>query len=163
MLNVPAVAAIAAVTLLTVAVGARGVRIARTPDDFLVAAREVPPGLNAAAISGEYLSAASFLGIAGLIVSQGLGALWYSVGYTAGYLVLLLLVAAPLRRFGAYTIPDFAEGRLRLAGPAPGRDGARAHHRLVLPAAPDEGRRHHAAARCSARRTGSGWWPSASW
>jgi Na+(H+)/acetate symporter ActP len=72
----------------------------------------VPPGLNAAAISGEYLSAASFLGIAGLIVSQGLGALWYSVGYTAGYLVLLLLVAAPLRRFGAYTIPDFAEGRL---------------------------------------------------
>src|SRR5204862_5677643 len=97
---------------LTVAVGARGVRIARTPDDFLVAAREVPPGLNAAAISGEYLSAASFLGIAGLIVSQGLGALWYSVGYTAGYLILLLLVAAPLRRFGAYTIPDFAEGRL---------------------------------------------------
>jgi len=112
MTNAPAVAAIAAVTLLTVAVGARGVRIARTPDDFLVAAREVPPALNAAAISGEYLSAASFLGIAGLIVSQGLGALWYSVGYTAGYLVLLLLVAAPLRRFGAYTIPDFAEGRL---------------------------------------------------
>jgi cation/acetate symporter len=116
MLNVPAVLAIAAVTLLTVAVGARGVRIARTPDDFLVAAREVPPALNAAAISGEYLSAASFLGIAGLIVSQGLGALWYSVGYTAGYLVLLLLVAAPLRRFGAYTIPDFAEGRLASRG-----------------------------------------------
>jgi len=116
MLNVPAVAAIAAVTLLTVGVGARGVRIARTPDDFLVAAREVPPGLNAGAISGEYLSAASFLGIAGLIVSQGLGALWYSVGYTAGYLVLLLLVAAPLRRFGAYTIPDFAEGRFASRG-----------------------------------------------
>lgn len=116
MINVPAVAAIAAVTLLTAAVGARGVRIARTPDDFLVAAREVPPGLNAAAISGEYLSAASFLGIAGLIASLGLGALWYSVGYTAGYLVLLLLVAAPLRRFGAYTIPDFAEGRLASQG-----------------------------------------------
>ena len=116
MINVPAVAAIATVTLLTVAVGARGVRIARTSDDFLVAAREVPPGLNAAAISGEYLSAASFLGIAGLIVSLGLGALWYSVGYTAGYLVLLLLVAAPLRRFGAYTIPDFAEGRLASRG-----------------------------------------------
>ena len=116
MINVPAVAAIATVTLLTAAVGARGVRIARTSDDFLVAAREVPPGLNAAAISGEYLSAASFLGIAGLIVSLGLGALWYSVGYTAGYLVLLLLVAAPLRRFGAYTIPDFAEGRLASRG-----------------------------------------------
>ena len=48
--------------------------------------------------------------------------LWYPVGYTAGYLVLLLFVAAPLRRSGAYTLPDFAEARLdshavrRLAG-----------------------------------------------
>ncbi len=112
MVDVPAAEAIACVTLLTVAVGARGVRIARTPADFLVAAREVPPALNAAAISGEYLSAASFLGIAGLVLAEGLGALWYAVGYAAGYLVLLLLVAAPLRRFGAYTIPDFAGGRL---------------------------------------------------
>ena len=111
-----AVGAIAFVTLLTIMVGARGIRVARTPDDFMVAARQVPPALNAAAISGEYLSAASFLGIAGLVVAQGLGALWYSVGYTAGYLVLLLLVAAPLRRFGAYTIPDFAVGRLGSRG-----------------------------------------------
>src|ERR1700730_12474110 len=106
-----AVGAIAFVTLLTIMVGARGIRVGRTPDDFMVAARQVPPALNAAASSGEYLSAASFLGIAGLVVAQGLGALWYSVGYTAGYLVLLLLVAAPLRRFGAYTIPEFADGR----------------------------------------------------
>ena len=110
------VGAIAFVTLLTIMVGARGIRVARTPDDFMVAARQVPPGINAAAISGEYLSAASFLGIAGLVVSQGLGSLWYSVGYTAGYPVLLLLVAAPLRRFGAYTIPDFAVGRLGSRG-----------------------------------------------
>ena len=110
------IGAIAFVTLLTIMVGARGIRVARTPDDFMVAARQVPPALNAAAISGEYLSAASFLGIAGLVVSQGLGSLWYSVGYTAGYLVLLLLVAAPLRRFGAYTIPDFAAGRLGSRG-----------------------------------------------
>jgi len=111
-----AIGAIAFVTLLTIMVGARGIRVARTTDDFMVAARQVPPALNAAAISGEYLSAASFLGIAGLVVAQGLGGLWYSVGYTAGYLVLLLLVAAPLRRFGAYTIPDFAAGRLGSAG-----------------------------------------------
>jgi cation/acetate symporter len=111
-----AIGAIAFVTLLTIIVGARGIRVARTPDDFMVAARRVPPTLNAAAISGEYLSAASFLGIAGLVVAQGLGALWYSVGYTGGYLVLLLLVAAPLRRFGAYTIPDFAVGRLGSRG-----------------------------------------------
>ena len=112
MPNGPAAAAIALVTLLTVTLGARGLRIARTPADFLVASREVPSAINAAAISGEYLSAASFLGIAGLVFAQGLGALWYAVGYLGGYLVLLLLVAAPLRRFGAYTIPDFASGRL---------------------------------------------------
>jgi cation/acetate symporter len=107
-----ALAAVAVVTLVTVVLGARGMRVARTPADFLVAAREVPPVVNASAISGEYLSAASFLGVAGLVYVDGVGALWYPVGYATGYLVLLLLVAAPLRRFGAYTIPDFAEGRL---------------------------------------------------
>jgi len=107
-----AVGAIIVVTLITMVVGALGIRVARTPDDFMVAARAVPPFRNAAAISGEYLSAASFLGVAGLILKDGLGMLWYPVGYAAGYLMLLLLVAAPLRRFGAYTIPDFAEGRL---------------------------------------------------
>ena len=112
MVNVPAVAAIAVVTLLTVAVGARGVRIARTPDGLtLVAAREVSPGLNAAAISGEYLSAASFSRHRRADrLARAWARSWYSSA--AGYLVLLLLVAAPLRRFGAYTIPDFAEGRL---------------------------------------------------
>ena len=104
--------AIVAVTAITAIIGARGVRVARTPADFLVAARQVPAPLNASAISGEYLSAASFLGVAGLAMLEGLGALWYAVGYAAGYLVLLAAVAAPLRRFGAYTIPDFAEGRL---------------------------------------------------
>ncbi len=104
--------AIIAVAVVTAAIGARGLRVARTPEDFLVAARRVPPTLNASAICGEYLSAASFLGIAGLAMQDGLGALWYAVGYAAGYLVLLAAVAAPLRRFGAYTIPDFAEGRL---------------------------------------------------
>jgi Na+(H+)/acetate symporter ActP len=107
-----AIAAIVVVTVVTAVLGARGVRISRTPADFLVAARQVPALLNASAISGEYLSAASFLGIAGLAMLEGLGALWYAVGYAAGYLVLLAAVAAPLRRFGAYTIPDFAEGRL---------------------------------------------------
>jgi cation/acetate symporter len=111
--NAPlALAAVVLMTLITIGVGAYGVRVARSPDDFMVAARAVPPLRNAAAISGEYLSAASFLGVAGLVLKDGLGMLWYPVGYAAGYLMLLLLVAAPLRRFGAYTIPDFAEGRL---------------------------------------------------
>jgi Na+(H+)/acetate symporter ActP len=68
-------------------------------------------GWNAASISGEYLSAASFMGIAGMVMSSGYDALWYPVCYACGYLFLLLFIAGPLRRFGAYTIPDFAEGR----------------------------------------------------
>ncbi|MFC9593722.1 cation acetate symporter [Streptomyces sp. NPDC056944] len=107
-----AVAAVTAVVLATVLIGALGLRISRTTSDFYVASRTVRPGLNAAAISGEYLSAASFLGIAGLVLVQGPAMLWYPVGYTAGHLVLLVLVAAPLRRSGAYTLSDFAEARL---------------------------------------------------
>ena len=104
--------AVAAVVLLTLGIGVYGLRLARTTSDFLVASRTVSPLWNASAIGGEYLSAASFLGIAGLVLAYGADALWYPVGFVAGYLVLLLLVAAPLRRSGAYTVPDFTEARL---------------------------------------------------
>ncbi|MBX7451053.1 cation acetate symporter [Mycolicibacterium sp. 3033] len=105
-------AALLAAAGATIAIGAYGVRFSRTTSDFLVASRTVGSQWNAAAISGEYLSAASFLGVAGLIAKYGADALWYPVGFTAGYLGLLLFVAAPLRRSGAYTVPDFAEFRL---------------------------------------------------
>jgi len=105
-------AALLASVVATIAIGAYGVRLSRTTSDFLVASRSVGPQWNAAAISGEYLSAASFLGVAGLIAKYGADALWYPVGFTAGYLGVLLFVAAPLRRSGAYTVPDFAEFRL---------------------------------------------------
>jgi cation/acetate symporter len=104
--------AVLAVTAATILIGLYGVRVARTTSDFFVASRTVPPLWNASAISGEYLSAASFLGVAGLVMKYGVDMMWFPVGYAAGYLVLLLFVAAPLRRSGAYTIPDFAEGRL---------------------------------------------------
>ena len=106
-----AVALIAA-AFATVIVGIYGGRLSRTTSDFLVASRSVGPRWNAAAISGEYLSAASFLGVAGLVAKYGADALWYPIGFTAGYLGLLLFVAAPLRRSGAYTVPDFTEFRL---------------------------------------------------
>ncbi len=99
------------VVLATFTIGLVGVRIARTTSDFFVATRAVGSIWNASAISGEYLSAASFLGIAGLVMKYGAEAMWFPAGYAAGYVTLLLFVAAPLRRFGAYTIPDFAEGR----------------------------------------------------
>ncbi|WP_020107025.1 cation acetate symporter [Nocardia sp. 348MFTsu5.1] len=110
---VPTLIALVAAAVATVAIGAYGVRLARTTSDFLVASRSVGPRWNAAAISGEYLSAASFLGVAGLIAKYGADALWYPIGFTAGYVGLLLFVAAPLRRSGAYTVPDFAEFRLQ--------------------------------------------------
>ncbi len=106
------VLAVVLVVLGTVGFGIYGLRLARTTSDFLVASRSVSPLWNASAIGGEYLSAASFLGIAGLVMAFGADALWYPVGFVAGYVVLLLLVAAPLRRSGAYTLPDFAEARL---------------------------------------------------
>ncbi|MFI1992370.1 cation acetate symporter [Actinoplanes sp. NPDC020271] len=101
------------VVLVTIAIGVYGLRFARTTSDFLVASRSVSPSWNAAAISGEYLSAASFLGVAGLVLRYGAEVLWYPVGFAAGYLALLLFVAAPLRRSGAFTLPDFCEVRLR--------------------------------------------------
>jgi Na+(H+)/acetate symporter ActP len=104
--------ALAAVLAATVAVGVYGLRLSRATSDFYVASREISPLWNASAIGGEYLSAASFLGVAGLVMAYGVDMLAYPVGYTAGYLVLVLLVAAPLRRSGAYTLPDFAEERL---------------------------------------------------
>jgi Na+(H+)/acetate symporter ActP len=106
------IVAVVLVSLATLAVGAFGLRVSRTMSDFYVASRGVGPILNASAISGEYLSAASFLGAAGLILARGVDMLWLPVGWTAGYLVLLVFVAAPLRRSGAYTLPDFAQLRL---------------------------------------------------
>lgn len=105
-------AAIGVVCIVTIIISVHGLRRTRTTRDFYVASRRVPPWMNASAIAGEYLSAASFLGVAGLIMAYGTQGLWYPVGYTAGFLSLLVFVAAPLRRSGAYTIPDLMTLRL---------------------------------------------------
>ena len=79
--------AIAAVAIASALIGFYGLRVSRTTSDFYVASRTVRPWWNASAIGGEYLSAASFLGIAGLILLTGSSALWFPIGYTAGYLM----------------------------------------------------------------------------
>ena len=153
--------AVVPVLLATLLIGARGVAAMRTTSDFLVASRRISPTLNAAAVSGEYLSAASFLGIAGLVVKGGVGALWYPVGFTAGYLLMLTLVAAPMRRTGALTVPDFAEARLGSPVAAPAVRAGRAGDRLPVPGAAvhrggpgaDAGQRH-------AVLGGRGAWPA---
>jgi cation/acetate symporter len=107
-----AIAFVAALVIAAIGLSLSGVRVARTTSDLFVASRAISTWWNAAAISGEYLSAASFLGIAGLAFKDGAVALWQAVGFAAGYLALLLFVAAPLRRYGSYTIADFAEARV---------------------------------------------------
>ena len=108
----PWILSFSAITVLvTVWMGFRSAKNSKSASDFFVAGRSVGVGMNASAISGEYLSAASFMGVAGMVMSSGYDALWYPVCYACGYLFLLLFIAGPLRRFGAYTIPDFAEGR----------------------------------------------------
>ena len=108
----PYILTFSALTVIaTIWMGFWSARKSKTTSDFFVAGRSVSVGWNASAISGEYLSAASFMGVAGMVMSSGYDALWYPVCYACGYLFLLLFIAGPLRRFGAYTIPDFAEGR----------------------------------------------------
>ena len=86
-------AAVLIVMAATILVGAFGIRLSRTTSDFYVASRSVSPLWNASAIGGEYLSGASFLGIAGLILAYGADMLWLPVGWTGGYLDLLVLVS----------------------------------------------------------------------
>jgi Na+(H+)/acetate symporter ActP len=108
----PYILTFSAITVVvTVFMGFWSAKKSKSASDFFVAGRSVSVGWNASAISGEYLSAASFMGVAGMVMSSGYDALWYPVCYACGYLFLLLFIAGPLRRFGAYTIPDFAEGR----------------------------------------------------
>ncbi|MDF2919615.1 MAG: putative symporter, partial [Microbacterium sp.] len=105
-------AAVGLLIAVTAVLGFSGVRLSRTTGDFFVASRSVGSVWNASAISGEYLSAGTFLGLAGLVLLSGSEGFWFPIGYAAGYLLVLLFVAAPLRRSGAYTIPDFVEARL---------------------------------------------------
>jgi Na+(H+)/acetate symporter ActP len=111
-LNFWALSGVVLVVAATTFIGQRSSRFVSSTDDFLVARRTVRSRRNAAAISGEYLSAASFLGVAGTVLKDGVSSLWYPIGFTAGYLALMLFVAAPLRRSGAYTLPDFVDARL---------------------------------------------------
>ncbi|WP_176611795.1 cation acetate symporter [Actinomadura sp. WMMB 499] len=90
--------------------------VARPVPGLAAAAREVPPWRNAAAIGGEHLCAAMYLGAAGLVLAHGTDVLWLPVGAAAGCALLAAFAAAPLRRSGAYSVVDFAEWRLGSRG-----------------------------------------------
>lgn len=74
-----------------------------------------PPGIGAA-IASNWMSAASFLGIAGIFFLKGYFAFAYVLGWTGGYVLLLVLMGGQLRRFGKYTAPDFVEARFESSG-----------------------------------------------
>jgi cation/acetate symporter len=80
--------------------------------DFYLAGQQVGVVTNASAICGDYFSAASFLGVAAAVYVSGLDGVWYATGFAAGFVPVLLFVAAPLRRFGEFSIPDFLARRL---------------------------------------------------
>lgn len=87
--------------------------ITRTADvaEFYVAGRRVPALANGMATAGEWLSAASFLGLAGTLYVSGYQGLAFVMGWTGGYCLVALLLAPYLRRFGQFTIPDFLAAR----------------------------------------------------
>ncbi|MBT2678652.1 cation acetate symporter [Bacillus sp. ISL-35] len=84
---------------------------AKQTSDFYVASRGVPPIFNGMAIGADWMSAASFIGMAGTIMLLGYDGLAYIMGWTGGYLLLTFLLAPQLRKYGRYTVPEFIGDR----------------------------------------------------
>ncbi len=85
----------------------------KSTSDFYTASRSLTGWQNGMAIAGDYLSAASFLGIAGLVALNGYDGFMYAVGWLMGYIVVLFIVAEPLRNSGKYTLADVLAYRLK--------------------------------------------------
>lgn len=84
---------------------------AASTKDFYVAGGHVPPVLNGMATAADWMSAASFISMAGIIAFMGYDGSVYLMGWTGGYVLLALLLAPYLRKFGKYTVPDFIGDR----------------------------------------------------
>jgi len=84
-----------------------------TTEQFYAAGRSITAGQNGFALAGDYMSAASFLGIAGLVSTTGFDGLIYSTGWLVGWPIVLFLIAEPLRNLGRYTFSDVVALRFR--------------------------------------------------
>lgn len=95
--------------LVTVAVYAGIGIMSRTTDpvEYYVAGRRVPAIYNGMATGADWMSAASFLGLAGTLYMTGYNGLAFIMGWTGGFVLVALLLAPYLRKFGQFTIPDF--------------------------------------------------------
>ena len=85
----------------------------KTAKSFYTAGGEITGFQNGLAISGDFMSAASFLGISGLVYLTGFDGLIYSIGFLVGWPIILLLIAEPLRNLGKYSFADVASFRLK--------------------------------------------------
>ncbi len=108
-------------------------RKTRTTEQFYAAGRSISAGQNGFALAGDYMSAASFLGIAGLVSTTGFDGLIYSTGWLVGWPIVLFLIAEPLRNLGRYTFADVVALRLRPDAGAHRRRVRDARDRHVLP------------------------------
>jgi cation/acetate symporter len=86
-------------------------RKTKSASSYYAAGGNIHWGVNGIAFAGDYLSAASFLGICGMIAFSGYDGFLYSIGYLAGWVVALFLVAEPLKRLGKYTFTDALDAR----------------------------------------------------
>jgi cation/acetate symporter len=102
-----------AVVLVTLGITVWAGRRTRAAEDFYAGGRDFTPMQNGFAISGDYMSAASFLGVTGLIALDGYDGLLYTIGFLVGWLVVLMLLAELVRNTGRYTMADVLAVRMR--------------------------------------------------
>ena len=100
---------------LTLLVTRWAARRTKTTAHFYAAGHNITGFQNGLALAGDYMSAASFLGIAGLVALNGFDGLIYSTGWLVGWPVILFLIAEPLRNLGKYTFSDVVAYRLQQA------------------------------------------------
>src|SRR5918994_59248 len=101
------------IVALTLAVTYWAARRTRSTKEFYAAGRSISAFQNGLALSGDYMSAASFLGIAGLVALRGYDGMIYATGWLVGWPALMFLIAEPLRNLGKYTFADVVAFRLR--------------------------------------------------
>jgi len=110
--NPVAIAFFFAFISLTLGITFWAARRTRTAEHFYAAGRSVTGLQNGLALAGDYMSAASFLGIAGLVSTSGFDGLIYSIGFLVGWPIVMFLIAEPLRNLGKYTFADVVAYRL---------------------------------------------------
>lgn len=108
-----AISMFVAFVLLTIFITFWASKRTKSASDFYAAGGGITGFQNGLAIAGDYMSAASFLGIAGLVYTSGFDGLIYAIGFLVGWPIVLLLIAEPLRNLGKYTFADVASFRLQ--------------------------------------------------